>query len=204
MENKTKEKRTDGAISTLFVRNLGPKVTSQALEQLFADVGPIRHCFVVADTTNGKVKEDDPNFKNRGFGYVRFALVDDAKQALEQLNRKKFMDNTIEVSYAKSKAVRKGDDSAQPPPKRQRREDVVEKTQQHKKKPTAQKTQHDARLIIRNLPWKYNEDGLRKVFSAHGSVKDVSLPRKSPNGPLRGFGFVEMASVDEAEKVGVY
>ncbi|KAG5458406.1 MAG: hypothetical protein BJ554DRAFT_1370, partial [Olpidium bornovanus] len=56
-----------------------------------------------------------------------------------------------------------------------------------------------ARLIVRNVPWKMDEAALRKMFSEHGGVVSVSLPRKTPDGPLRGFAFVQMDSVENAE-----
>ncbi|KAG0262091.1 RNA recognition motif-containing protein [Actinomortierella ambigua] len=56
------------------------------------------------------------------------------------------------------------------------------------------------RLIVRNLPWKLRETELKELFGKYGVVQDVHLPRKYDGGPLRGFGFVQMVSLDEAEK----
>ncbi|KAG0240799.1 RNA recognition motif-containing protein [Actinomortierella wolfii] len=56
------------------------------------------------------------------------------------------------------------------------------------------------RLIVRNLPWKYRETELKDLFSKYGVVQEVNLPRKYEGGPLRGFGFIQMVSLDEAEK----
>jgi nucleolar protein 4 len=59
-----------------------------------------------------------------------------------------------------------------------------------------------ARLIVRNLPWKYREAELFKAFGEYGKVHEVKLPRKYAGGPLKGFAFIQFGNIDEAEKVG--
>ncbi|KAJ3104804.1 RNA recognition motif-containing protein [Phlyctochytrium planicorne] len=54
------------------------------------------------------------------------------------------------------------------------------------------------RLIIRNLSFNCDESHLRKAFEAHGTVKEVVIPLK-PDGKKRGFGFVQMSKLEEAE-----
>ncbi|CAG8832598.1 3646_t:CDS:2, partial [Cetraspora pellucida] len=56
------------------------------------------------------------------------------------------------------------------------------------------------RLIVRNIPWEYQESELLKIFSVHGKVVEVNLPRKYPNGPLRGFAYIQYKNIEEAEK----
>ncbi|KAJ1671190.1 RNA recognition motif-containing protein, partial [Spiromyces aspiralis] len=56
------------------------------------------------------------------------------------------------------------------------------------------------RLIVRNLPFKYREHDVEKLFSQHGLVLSVNLPRKYTGGPLRGFAFVQMGSLKDAER----
>ncbi|CAG8571292.1 14009_t:CDS:10, partial [Racocetra persica] len=56
------------------------------------------------------------------------------------------------------------------------------------------------RLIVRNIPWEYQESELLKIFSVHGEVVEVNLPRKYPNGPLRGFAYIQYKKVEEAER----
>lgn len=58
-----------------------------------------------------------------------------------------------------------------------------------------------ARLIVRNLPWKYHEPELFKLFGAHGKVHEVKLPRKFAGGPMKGFAFIQYGNIDDAEKV---
>ncbi|KAF7727778.1 RNA recognition motif-containing protein [Apophysomyces ossiformis] len=188
-KNPTEE--TSHAKSTLFVRGLPYKATSKDLETFFEDVGPIRRCFVVADRSQGEIKEDDPNFKNKGYGYVRFALADDARQAIEKLKSEKFLgERKLNITFARDKEAA-GSEEAKP------KKEFVKKPK--KKNTEAGAVNRAARLIVRNLPWKYREADLKRLFEKHGKVLDVQLPRKYEGGPLRGFAFIQFDSVKEAE-----
>ena len=48
------------------------------------------------------------------------------------------------------------------------------------------------RIYIGNLPFTANEDEVRQLFEAHGSVHSVDLIADRETGRPRGFGFVEM------------
>ncbi|KAJ2751633.1 RNA recognition motif-containing protein [Coemansia pectinata] len=58
----------------------------------------------------------------------------------------------------------------------------------------------NARLIVRNLPFKLRERDLENLFSTSGTVLKVDLPRKFTGGPLRGFAFVQMGDFESAER----
>ena len=49
-------------------------------------------------------------------------------------------------------------------------------------------------IYIGNLPFSTSEDEVRDLFSAYGTVDNVSLIADRETGRLRGFGFVEMSS----------
>ena len=51
-------------------------------------------------------------------------------------------------------------------------------------------------MYVGNLPFTATEDGVRTLFSAHGTVEKVSLINDRDTGQPRGFGFVEMSSSD--------
>ena len=57
---------------TLFIRNLAPDVDEAALEEAFADIGPVRHACLVR--TPGEQA-------HRGFGFVKYAIEEDAQRA---------------------------------------------------------------------------------------------------------------------------
>ncbi|MBM3707274.1 MAG: RNA-binding protein [Actinobacteria bacterium] len=51
-----------------------------------------------------------------------------------------------------------------------------------------------SKLYVGNLTYSVTDEQLQKLFSAYGEVKEVSLIGN------KGFGFVEMANTQEAEK----
>ncbi|CAD5118480.1 DgyrCDS7179 [Dimorphilus gyrociliatus] len=54
-----------------------------------------------------------------------------------------------------------------------------------------------ARLIVRNLPFKCEEESLQNVFSPYGEITDITLPKKE-DGKSKGFGFVQFSDLKEA------
>ncbi|KAJ3127671.1 RNA recognition motif-containing protein, partial [Irineochytrium annulatum] len=56
-----------------------------------------------------------------------------------------------------------------------------------------------SRLIVRNLPFGCDEAQVRKAFEPHGDVVEVTMP-VGPAGKRRGFAFVQMGTLEEAEK----
>jgi RNA recognition motif-containing protein len=54
-------------------------------------------------------------------------------------------------------------------------------------------------IYVGNLAREVNEDDLRQAFGKFGTVSSVSLIKDKFTGELRGFGFVEMPSKDEAQ-----
>ncbi len=59
----------------------------------------------------------------------------------------------------------------------------------------------EARLYVGNLSFKTTEEGLRQVFERDGrQVVDCKIISDRETGRSRGFGFVEMASKEDADK----
>jgi RNA recognition motif-containing protein len=56
------------------------------------------------------------------------------------------------------------------------------------------------RLYVGNLPYSVTELDLRDLFGGLGTVTDAKIITDRETGRPRGFGFVEMASEDEARK----
>ncbi|MEI7998496.1 MAG: RNA-binding protein [Candidatus Omnitrophota bacterium] len=54
-------------------------------------------------------------------------------------------------------------------------------------------------IFVGNVAYASTEDGLRKEFEAFGVVSKVTILKDRITGIPRGFGFVEMASQQEAE-----
>jgi len=54
-------------------------------------------------------------------------------------------------------------------------------------------------IYIGHLTIETTEEELRETFAAFGEVQNVRIVRDGTTGESRGFGFVEMASDDEAK-----
>jgi len=57
-----------------------------------------------------------------------------------------------------------------------------------------------SKIYVGNLPFSANEDAVRTLFAAHGTVDSVALINDRDTGQPRGFGFVEMSQNSEAAR----
>ena len=55
-------------------------------------------------------------------------------------------------------------------------------------------------IYVSNLSFSTNDDGLKELFEKYGAVNSAKVILDRETGRSRGFGFVEMASDDEAQK----
>jgi RNA recognition motif-containing protein len=81
----------------LFVGSLTFELTSQELEQIFAEVGKVESANIITDRETGR---------SRGFGFVEMSTEDEAKQAIEKLNGKDVGGRKIVVAEAKPQPER--------------------------------------------------------------------------------------------------
>src|SRR5215216_2365553 len=56
------------------------------------------------------------------------------------------------------------------------------------------------KLFVGNLSFNTTENDLQDAFAAHGTVLEANLMMDRVSGRPRGFGFVTMASAEEAQK----
>ena len=56
------------------------------------------------------------------------------------------------------------------------------------------------KLFIGNLSFKATEDNLQELFSQAGNVVSTRVITDRETGRSKGFGFVEMASKEEADR----
>jgi RNA recognition motif-containing protein len=55
------------------------------------------------------------------------------------------------------------------------------------------------KLYVGNMSYDTTEDGLRALFTGVGEVESVNIVTDRMSGRPRGFGFVEMATEEDAQ-----
>ncbi|XP_037538776.1 RNA-binding protein 28 isoform X2 [Nematolebias whitei] len=165
---------------TLYVNSLPAAATNERLEQIFSEVGPVKQCFVVKEKGTEKC---------RGFGFVTYAMEEDAQRALKEIKDYDGKKLSLKVANKKIKDKKKADKESS---------DAPDQAEQ-KTKYIRQRISKNFRLIIRNLSFKCTEDDLKEVFGKFGTVVEANIPLK-PDGKMRGFAFVQFKNVSGATK----
>ncbi|KAL1957136.1 hypothetical protein VTO42DRAFT_6279 [Malbranchea cinnamomea] len=168
---------------TLFVRSLPPAATTESLTEFFSQFYPIKHATVVLDPSTKQSK---------GYGFVTFADLEDAKQALTELNGSNFEGRKIKIEIAEPRKREIDENLGKSVPAAAALK-AKEERKQHKKEAQPPK------LIVRNLPWSISEpEQLAVLFRSYGKVKRAIIPKK--NGRHAGFGFVVLRGRKNAER----
>jgi len=55
--------------------------------------------------------------------------------------------------------------------------------------------------FVGNIPWRCSEQDLGDMFAQHAEVRSVKIIQDRETGRSKGFGFVELANVDDVEMV---
>ncbi len=55
-------------------------------------------------------------------------------------------------------------------------------------------------LFVGSLPWSVNDEQLAQIFAEAGTVESARVITERDSGRSKGFGFVEMATEEEAKK----
>ena len=77
-----------GGPRTLIVKGLGPEATEESFGSFFSDLGPVLRCFLVRQGKGGP---------HKGFGFVQYALPEDAKRAVAKLDGKRLDGQRLKV-----------------------------------------------------------------------------------------------------------
>lgn len=81
-------------MSKLYVGNLDYSVTTDQLRDFFAAAGNVIDAIVITDKYS---------HKSKGFGFVEFATLEEARKAIEMFNEKDFNGRKIVVNEARPK-----------------------------------------------------------------------------------------------------
>jgi len=162
--------------STLFVKNLSFSTTSERLQQVFRNLGDFAFARVQTkpDPKRPAVPGAEAPRLSMGYGFVGFKTPEGAKKALKGMQGFVLDGHALHVKFAG-----RGTEEDQP-----------------KDKQTAKS--RTTKMIVKNVPFEVTKKDIRELFSAHGQLKSVRLPKKF-DSRSRGFAFLEFLTRHEAE-----
>lgn len=164
------------ATANLFVGNLSWNIDEEWLTREFEEFGELQGVRIITDRDSGRSK---------GFGYVEFTTVENGAKALEGRNGYELDGRPLRVDFSTPR-----DNNAQTP--QQRQNDRANKFGDVKNPPA--KT-----LFVGNISFDADESTLTEYFQEHGSINSIRLPTDRETGAPKGFGYVEMSSIEEAQ-----
>ncbi|KAJ7771000.1 hypothetical protein DFH07DRAFT_804474 [Mycena maculata] len=161
-----------GAGTTLFVKNLSFVTSTERLAQVFGNLPAFSFARV-------QMKPDPKRPDGRlsmGYGFVGFKDAEGAKKAVKSMQGFVLDGHALHVKFA-------GRGTAE-----------VET----KGKSSASAKSRTTKMIVKNLPFEATKKDVRELFSSHGHLKSVRLPKKF-DSRTRGFAFLDFVSRHEAE-----
>ncbi|KAJ5708481.1 hypothetical protein N7488_008282 [Penicillium malachiteum] len=147
---------------TVYVGNLFWDLTAEDLRAHFEQFGTVVGTTIVHDNRG----------ISKGFGYVQFSTIEEAKAAIDQQNLKTLSGRTVVMQYA--------------------RNDICDNTNSETMTPS-----HT--LYIGRLPYEMTDRDLQDLFSNVVNVFDIRIPVDRRSGALRGFAHVEFKDIKSAQ-----
>lgn len=164
--NKTK-------FNNVYVKNLSESTTDEDLTKIFCEYGVITSAVVMRDGDG----------KSKCFGFVNFENADDAAEAVEALNGKKFDEKEWYVGKAQKKSEREQELKVR---YEQSMREAVDKYQ-------------GVNLYLKNLDDSIGDEKLKELFSEFGTITSCKVMR-DPSGISKGSGFVAFSTAEEASR----
>uniref|UniRef100_A0A7I4CMI5 RRM domain-containing protein n=1 Tax=Physcomitrium patens TaxID=3218 RepID=A0A7I4CMI5_PHYPA len=160
--------------SKVYVGNLPWTCDSAQLAEICSQHGTVDVVEVIYDKLSGR---------SRGFAFVTMASHDDAQALINALDGSDMGGRALKVNF----------------PQSQKDKPRFEKSEA--RPPTADRRPRDDpnKLFVGNIPWGCDEAAMTSLFSPYGSVVDAKIVYDRDSGRSRGFGFVTMEKVGDAQ-----
>lgn len=113
--------------------------------------------------------------KPRGFAFIEMETQEAGQQAIQRFNGFVFADRDLAVAFQDETRSGAGPSSGEGAPK-------------------------NSKLFVRNLGYGVTDQALQSLFAQVGTVVSVKVVTDRETGAPKGFGFVEMATADEAQE----
>ncbi|KAG2337556.1 RNA-binding domain-containing protein [Suillus weaverae] len=161
--------------TTLFVKNLAFSTTAERLMQVFRGLSGFSFARVQTkpDPKRPTVPGAEAPRLSMGYGFVGFKTAEDAKKAMKSMQGFILDGHSLHVKFA------------------------GRGTEDEPKDNTVAKS-GSTKMIVKNVPFEATKKDIRELFSAHGHLKSVRLPKKF-DSRSRGFAFLEFLTRHEAE-----
>lgn len=188
MNDQQKEQGQQQDRRTVFVRGLAPTVDDDQLADTFSSIGPVKHAFLVKDRSTGK---------HKGFGFVQFALEEDAVRAAQEMNGTKVEGRAVKVesalkraSFEQRKKNKKVDLDDEGEGNEQKSDHKLQKTAGPR---TVQEESMKKHQLVKTLAvggmLKDDVPGFLDMIRKHENVEDVTHP--APASVIRQYKLEE-------------
>ncbi|KRX72857.1 putative RNA-binding protein 19, partial [Trichinella sp. T6] len=186
---------TKRSTNVMLVKNLPAKTETAQIRRLFGKFGrlgrvvlpPSGLTAIVEFLLDSDAKTAFQNLAFKRYGFVEYENDQHAQEAIRRLQNGELKGSIIQIQLSKRQTSSSSSSVVD------RRLSIVPYSE--KTKPRSQ-----TKIIVRNIPFQASVKEITKLFKVFGNVQSVRLPKKSPNGQHRGFGFVEFNCKADAEK----
>lgn len=175
--------------ATLFIKNLSFSTTDERLAEAFARLNGFAFARVQKRTTRRRDGKGEAKL-SMGYGFAGFRTEAAALAAQKIMDKTMLDGHVLSVNVARRGHDADGEDATLPKGGATAEDDM--------------ETAPSAKLIVKNLAFQASKRDVSALFSAHGKLKSVRVPRKSlasgggTAAGVRGFAFVEFTSRKEA------
>ncbi|XP_059190152.1 embryonic polyadenylate-binding protein-like isoform X1 [Centropristis striata] len=173
-------------VGNIFIKNMDESIDNKALYDTFSAFGNILSCKVVCDEKGSK-----------GYGFVHFETNEAAKRAIDTMNGMLLNDRKVgETGKKLESQARVLGETCQ----LTLRSFVGHfKSRKEREMEFGTKAMKFTNVYVKNFGEDYTDEKLKEVFSAFGRTLSVRV-MKDERGRSRGFGFVNYANHEDAQK----
>ncbi|XP_026222860.1 embryonic polyadenylate-binding protein-like isoform X2 [Anabas testudineus] len=183
-------------VGNIFIKNMDESIDNKALYDTFSAFGNILSCKVVCDEKGSK-----------GYGFVHFETQEAANRAIETMNGMLLNDRKVgktgrhqlESGFSKPKTNFLGGKCQLSSLRSVNRFVGHFKSRKEREVEFGTKAMKFTNVYIKNFGEDYTDEKLKEVFSAFGRTLSVRV-MKDERGRSRGFGFVNYANHEDAQK----
>ncbi len=173
---------------TLYVGNLHQSVTEELILTLFNQIGPVKGCKIIRETTGG-----DP------YCFVEFSNHTAASTAIVAMNNRNFLEKQLKVNWATSPGgINAGGGGQGPQQQQQQQTPNLQLPPAGPFLPRPDTSQHH-HIFVGDLSSEVETERLREAFTTFGEVSDCRVVKDMITNKSKGYGFVSFVRKADAQ-----